>query len=333
MNDEAPPAAPGYRGRFAPSPTGPLHFGSLLAAVASYADARAQNGAWLFRIEDLDRPREVPGAADAIQRTLHAFGFEWDEQVVFQHARLDAYDAALEQLDALGLIYGCGCSRAEIATRAQPGLEGLIYPGTCRDGLPAGRCARSLRLRTQVEPILFEDRIQGRQGHSIAESIGDFVLRRADGLHAYQLAVVVDDAWQNITHVVRGADLLLSTPRQIGLQRTLEWPTPSHAHIPLVLDEQGRKLSKSLAAAPVDEADPLPALRLAWRLLGQEPLDAVGSPCEFWRRAAANWRIERVPPGSSLSLRSAPTTAILSKTEHNAQATTSTRLRPLSLAR
>lgn len=302
MNGEAPSVASGYRGRFAPSPTGPLHFGSLLAAVASFADARAHDGVWLLRIEDLDRPREVPGAADAIQRTLRAFGFEWDEPVVFQSARLDAYDAALARLDTLGLVYGCGCSRAEIATRARTGLEGPIYPGTCRDGLPPGRRVRSLRLRTATARIDFKDRIQGQQGHSVAESIGDFVLRRADGLHAYQLAVVVDDAWQAVTHVVRGADLLLSTPRQIGLLRALGLPTPSHAHVPLVLDEQGRKLSKSLAAAPVEDDDPLPALRLAWRLLGQAPLDDAGSPREFWKRAAADWRIERVPACLSRSL-------------------------------
>ena len=303
MNGEAPSVASGYRGRFAPSPTGPLHFGSLLAAVASYADARAHDGVWLLRIEDLDRPREVAGAADAIQRTLHAFGFEWDEPVVFQSTRLDAYDATLARLDALGLVYGCGCSRAEIAARARTGLEGPIYPGTCRSGLPTGRRTRSLRLRTAADPIDFEDRIQGRQGHSVAESIGDFVLRRADGLHAYQLAVVVDDAWQAVTHVVRGADLLLSTPRQIGLQRALGLSTPSHAHVPLALDDRGRKLSKSLAAAPVDDDDPLPALRLAWGLLGQESLDDADSPRAFWRRAAAAWRIERVPPRSSVSLR------------------------------
>ncbi|MCK7578958.1 MAG: tRNA glutamyl-Q(34) synthetase GluQRS [Chromatiales bacterium] len=325
MNGEAPSVASGYRGRFAPSPTGPLHFGSLLAAVASYADARAHDGAWLLRIEDLDRPREVPGAADAIQRTLRAFGFEWDEPVVVQSARLDAYDAALARLDALGLVYSCGCSRAEIAARARTGPEGPIYPGTCRDGLPPGRRARSLRLRTATDPIDFEDRIQGRQGHSVAESIGDFVLRRADGLHAYQLAVVVDDAWQAVTHVVRGADLLLSTPRQIGLQRVLELPTPSHAHVPLALDDRGRKLSKSLAAAPVEDNDPLSALRLAWHLLGQEPLHDAGSPRAFWQRAATIWRIERVPARSSISFQPEPGST--------SQAAAITRLRPLSLAR
>ena len=302
MNGEASPVASGYRGRFAPSPTGPLHFGSLLAAVASYAAARAHHGIWLLRIEDVDRSRTVPGAAAAIERTLHAFGCDWDEPVVVQSTRHDAYTAALAQLDALGLVYACGCSRAEIAARARIGLDGPIYPGTCRAGLAPGRRARSLRLRTTAAPIHFVDGIQGKQGHAVAESIGDFVLRRADGFYAYQLAVVVDDAWQGITQVVRGADLLLSTPRQIALQRALGLPTPSYAHIPLLRDAQGRKLSKSLAAAPVDAADPLPALRLAWRLLGQTPLDAVGSVREFWRCAAVHWRIERVPPGLSVSL-------------------------------
>ncbi|MGQ9660212.1 MAG: tRNA glutamyl-Q(34) synthetase GluQRS [Thermochromatium sp.] len=302
MNGEAPSVASGYRGRFAPSPTGPLHFGSLLAAVASFADARAHDGVWLLRIEDLDRPREVPGAALAIQRTLHAFGFEWDEPVLLQSTRLDAYDAALARLDALGLVYGCGCSRAEIAARAALGPEGPIYPGTCRDGLPPGRRVRSLRLRAPSDRIDVEDRIQGRHGHAVAEAIGDFVLRRADGLYAYQLAVVVDDAWQAVTHVVRGADLLLSTPRQIGLQRALKLPTPSYAHVPLLLDAQGRKLSKSTAAAPVEATDPLPALRLAWHLLGQEPIDDAGSPRAFWQRAAALWRIERVPTHQHITL-------------------------------
>ncbi|QIK38499.1 tRNA glutamyl-Q(34) synthetase GluQRS [Caldichromatium japonicum] len=298
----SPPAEPKassgsavYRGRFAPSPTGPLHLGSLLAAVASYADARAQDGVWLLRIEDLDRPRLVSGAAVSIQRTLSTFGLEWDEPVLWQSTRLDAYDAALGQLQAQGLVYGCACSRTEIAAHAVHGIEGPIYPGTCRQGPPPGRQARSLRLMTNAEPILFQDRIQGHQGHAVSEAVGDFVVRRADGIHAYQLAVVVDDADQGITHVVRGADLLLSTPRQILLQRYLRLPTPIYAHVPLVLDEAGRKLSKSLAALPLDPNDPLPALHLVWRLLGQTPLSGAGSVRAFWREASAAWRIERVP--------------------------------------
>ncbi|NEV63266.1 tRNA glutamyl-Q(34) synthetase GluQRS [Thiorhodococcus minor] len=285
-----------YQGRFAPSPTGPLHFGSMLAAVASYADARACGGRWLVRMEDIDRPREVPGAATDILETLAAFGLEWDEPIIYQRERTQAYADALASLTRQGRTYPCGCSRAEIARHGRPGPEGPVYPGTCRAGLPPDRQPRSLRLKADARPLHFTDRIQGDQTQSVRDSVGDFVLRRADGIHAYQLAVVVDDASQGITHVVRGADLLLSTPRQILLQQALGVAQPSYAHIPLMLDAQGRKLSKSLASAPVDAADPLPALRKAWTCLGQTPLGRVGSPAEFWRRAIATWRIERVPP-------------------------------------
>ena len=285
----------GYRGRFAPSPTGPLHLGSLLAAVASYADARANHGTWLVRIEDLDRPREVPGAAADIIATLAAFGLTWDETIVYQSHRTDAYHEALDRLGALGLTYPCGCSRTEIARLGRPGPEGPVYPGTCRAGLPRGRQARSIRLLTDGKDIGFEDRIQGRQTQRIDQEIGDFVLRRADGLHAYQLAVVVDDAWQGVTHVVRGADLLLSTPRQILLQQALDLPHPSYAHVPLILDASGRKLSKSLASAPVERTSPMPAMRRVWALLGQEPLDGAVTVGEFWRAAIPAWRPDRIP--------------------------------------
>ena len=291
-----------YRGRFAPSPTGPLHVGSLLAAIASYADARAHAGFWLVRMEDLDRAREVPGAAADILRTLHAFGLTWDEPPVFQRNRSDAYQAALDRLTAHGLTYPCGCSRAEIAQLGRSGIEGPIYPGTCRDGLAHARRPRAIRLRTQGPPIVLTDRIQGHQEQWVAETIGDFVLRRADGIHAYQLAVVVDDAWQGVTHVVRGADLLLSTPRQILLQQALGLPQPSYAHVPLILNAEGRKLSKSLAAAPVDPTNPLPALQRAWRLLGQEPLPPATTLSEFWKQASLRWRIERVPARATLAL-------------------------------
>lgn len=307
MSGQATAARTGYRGRFAPSPTGPLHFGSLLAAVASYADARAQAGVWLVRLEDLDRARAVPGAADDILRTLQAFGFLWDEPVLFQRHRSDAYQTALDRLAARGLTYACGCSRAEIARLGLPGREGPIYPGTCRAGLPPGRLPRTLRLRAPAPPIAFVDRIQGAQSQSIAAAVGDFVLRRADGIHAYQLAVVVDDAWQGITQVVRGADLLLSTPRQILLQRFLGLLQPDYAHVPLAVDTEGRKLSKSLAAAPVDPSDPLPALRRAWELLGQEalPLESLRRGCpikRFWLQASTRWRIARVPVCVSIAI-------------------------------
>jgi len=286
---------PPYRGRFAPSPTGALHFGSLIAALASYADARAHGGEWLVRMEDLDRTREIPGAADAILRTLNACGFRWDGPLVYQSRRTQAYAAALERLSERGLTYPCACSRTEIARLARDGSEGPIYPGTCRGGLPPGRLARSIRLRTYPGDIRFQDRIQGAQRQDVAAAVGDFVLRRADGIHAYQLAVVVDDAWQGIDQVVRGADLLASTPRQLLLQQSLGLRHPTYAHVPLAVDRAGRKLSKSLAAAPVDPADPLPALLCAWAWLGQRPPPAGCALSGFWRHAIRTWCCARVP--------------------------------------
>lgn len=297
-----PKALGTYRGRFAPSPTGPLHLGSLLAAVASFADARSNGGAWLVRIEDLDRPRTVPGAAHAILSTLDAFGLHWGEEVVYQSGRTDAYAEALAALAALGLTYPCGCSRAEITGAGNAGPEGPIYPGTCRFGLPPGRVARAERFIVPPGRIAFDDRIQGPREQQVQAAVGDFVLRRADGLHAYQLAVVVDDAWQDITHIVRGADLLLSTPRQIMLQAALGCARPSYAHVPLVLDATGRKLSKSLAGAPVDALEPLPALRLVWALLGQEQPPADLGTDHFWDWAIPRWRIDRVPGRASIAI-------------------------------
>ncbi len=246
-------------------------------------------------MEDLDRPREVPGAARTLLDTLHALGLDWHGPVIFQSARIDAYEAALSRLADRGLVYPCGCTRSEIATAGRPGPEGPVYPGTCRNGLPPGREARALRLRTGPEEIRFRDLIQGAQCQDVARVAGDFVLRRADGIHAYQLAVAVDDAWQGIDQVVRGADLLLSTPRQILIQRALGLPSPVYAHVPLALDPSGRKLSKSLASAPVDPSDPLPALRRAWSWLGQTPAPARCSVADFWTHAIAHWRIDQVP--------------------------------------
>jgi glutamyl-Q tRNA(Asp) synthetase len=285
-----------YRGRFAPSPTGALHFGSLIAAVASYADARTHGGSWVVRIEDLDQPRVVPGADTAILRTLHAFGLRWDGEPLYQSRRTGAYAEALARLTRLGLTYPCACSRTEIARLGQPGIAGTIYPGTCRVGLPPGRQARSIRLRTPSVLTRFHDRVQGVQSQQVATAIGDLVLRRADGIHAYQLAVVVDDAWQGISHVVRGADLLSSTPAQRLLQQLLQLPAPTHAHVPLAVDATGRKLSKSLAAVPVDPAAPLPALHRAWAWLGQTPAPPAASLAAFWEHAVRHWRIEQVPP-------------------------------------
>lgn len=273
-----------------------MHFGSLVAAVGSFADARAAGGEWLVRMEDLDRPRTVPGAADDILRLLDAFGLHWDASVWYQTGRTEAYVTALERLSAAGLVYACGCTRREIQLGGRPGPEGPIYPGTCRRGLPAGRTPRSLRLRADGSEIGFVDRVHGPQRQDVARAVGDFVLRRADGFHAYQLAVVVDDAAQGITDVVRGADLLLSTPRQIRLQRHLGLPQPTYAHLPLALDASGRKLSKSLAALPVHRSDPLPALLAAWRFLGQcPPPEPPGDVAAFWAWAVHAWDVTRIP--------------------------------------
>ncbi len=233
-----------YRGRFAPSPTGPLHFGSLVAAVGSFLHARAQGGEWRVRIEDLDPPREVSGAADDILRTLDSFGLHWDGEVMYQSRRCETYEAALAQLKDAGVLYPCACTRREIADSSVSGLEGPVYPGTCRAGLAPGRVARAWRVRTDNRAIEFEDGLQGVIRSALEDDIGDFVVQRADGFFAYQLAVVVDDAAQGISEIVRGADLLDSTPRQIHLQRLLGLPTPGYLHLPIVLNANGEKLSK-----------------------------------------------------------------------------------------
>jgi glutamyl-Q tRNA(Asp) synthetase len=285
-----------YRGRFAPSPTGPLHFGSLVAALASHLDARAHGGEWLVRIEDVDQTRAVAGAADDALRTLEAFGFEWDGAVAYQSRRTDLYRAALDELRRLGVAYDCACSRRDVASTGREGAEGPIYSGRCRHGMPPGAAARAVRVRTHDAPITLTDGVYGAQSQRLATAVGDFVVRRADGYFAYQLAVVVDDAEQAITRVVRGADLLSSTPRQVYLQGLLELPTPAYAHVPLVVDARGRKLSKRDRAHPVDPGDPLGALLAGWRFLGQlADRKELASPAEFWAFAAACWDIRRVP--------------------------------------
>jgi len=264
-----------YRGRFAPSPTGPLHFGSLVAALASYLDARAHAGAWLVRIEDIDAPRTVPGAADEILATLSRFGMHASEPPEWQSHRTGHYRAALEKLKADGHVYPCGCTRKEIADsqlHAHQRNTTLIYPGTCRDGLH-GRPARAWRLRVpdgDAALIRFDDRWLGPQQQNLATEVGDFVLLRADRQWAYQLAVVVDDAAAGITHVVRGADLLDSTARQIWLQHCLGVPTPAWMHVPLVINADGEKLSKQNGAEALDASRPLDALAAAARHLGLE---------------------------------------------------------------
>ena len=278
-----------YRGRFAPSPTGPLHYGSLYAALGSWLLARSQGGQWAIRIEDIDPPREVPGAADAQLRTLAAFGLAHDGPIVRQSERQTLYAEALERLLARGQAFACYCSRAEL------GAAGGIHH-QCLHGADGRVPAWRLRVN-ETDAIAFEDRLQGHLSQNVYREVGDFVLKRADGFWAYQLAVVVDDAAQGISDVVRGADLLDSTPRQILLQRALGLPTPRYLHLPLVTDAQGCKLSKSEAARPLDDADPLPALRSAWRDLGQAPeLTAhAGSVDAFLAAAVAGFRADRLP--------------------------------------
>jgi len=285
------------RGRFAPSPTGPLHFGSLVAAVGSYLSARSQGGEWLVRMEDLDPPREVKGAADDILRTLEAYGFEWQGDVLYQSRRRDAYEEALASLRRGGALYPCGCTRKEIADSSIAGIEGPVYPGTCRSGLAPGRSARALRVRTDNAVIEFEDRVQGRQHVALEREIGDFVARRADGFYAYQLAVVVDDAEQGITEVVRGADLLASTACQVYLQQLLGLATPGYLHLPAAVNAQGEKLSKQTFAKPLARAKPLVLLRQVLDFLGQDPLPDAGesSLAGFWAAAMAAWDEARIP--------------------------------------
>lgn len=304
MHDPSASPAFTYRGRFAPSPTGELHMGSLVTAVASYLEARTCNGEWLIRVEDLDPPREVAGSAASILATLERCGFRWDGEIVRQSARTDAYAAALTDLVESGYAFPCACSRSEVQQRARRmGEEGPLYPGTCRNGLPAGRTERAVRLRAPEREVCFNDRLRGRICQDVANDVGDFVIRRADGFFAYQLAVVVDDAWQGVTDIVRGADLLSSTPRQAWLQRLLGLPAPGYLHIPLLLDANGNKLSKQAHSLPVDPGRPARALADALALLRQRPPRALATAGvdSVWEWALANWQVERLRNVETLS--------------------------------
>ena len=304
MNSPKKPFLPDStcRGRFAPSPTGPLHFGSLAAAVGSYLDARHRNGTWLVRMEDLDAPRCVPGAADDILRTLEAFGLYWDGEIIYQSQRTDAYEETLQRLKDNGFAYPCACTRKEIADSALHGIEGYVYPGTCRNGLSHERNTPAWRVRTSDLPIEFNDALQGFQSQCLESEIGDFVLKRADSLFAYQLAVVVDDAFQNITHVVRGADLLLSTARQIHLQRLLGFATPAYMHLPIAVNAQGEKLSKQTLAPAIATDDAITTLHAVLEFLQQQPPAELrlGSVEEVLAWAIKNWQPERMRGGRQL---------------------------------
>ena len=278
-----------YRGRFAPSPTGLLHAGSLAAAVGSWLCARHARGRWLVRLEDIDPPREIPGSAAGILAALPAFGLAADEPVVHQSSRIAAYDEAFEQLKRDGRVFACWCSRSDLAAAG-----GIHRDGRCV-AVPDSRRAPAWRMRVPDETIAFVDQLQGAQRQALRECVGDFVIRRVEGFYSYQLACVVDDAWQDITEVVRGSDLLDSTPRQIWLQRCLGLPTPRYLHLPLVLDGEGRKLSKSERSQEVDPSDPMPALRRALAFLGIAPDETAVHPSELLEAALMQFDPRHLP--------------------------------------
>ncbi len=295
-------ADPVYRGRFAPSPTGPLHLGSLLSAAGSYLQARVAGGAWLLRIEDLDAPRTISGAAEDIVRTLERLGFEWDGPIVRQSERIALYEAALAQLRAAGKVFACSCSRKELAA-LQPAAaleEDSFYPGTCRNGPRHPDQALAMRLRVPDDTIAFDDQLQGRFAQNVASSLGDFVIRRRDGLFAYQLAVVVDDDAQGVTEVVRGCDLLNNTPRQILLQQALQLASPRYMHLPLLTEADGRKLAKSRRTVAAGTANPSGTLWRVLHWLRQDP------PAELARagiRDLWQWAKEAWNPASLRNVR------------------------------
>jgi glutamyl-Q tRNA(Asp) synthetase len=286
------------RGRFAPSPTGPLHFGSLFTAMASFADCKSKAGEWLVRIEDVDTVRCQTAHTDAILSCLRRLGFRWDGEVVHQSERTHLYADALVRLDQQGLTFRCICSRREIADSAVEGLDGPVYPGTCRHRGHRPNAVASVRFCTQSATAdSFSDRIQGAQKQDVASEVGDFVLHRRDGCFSYQLACVVDDELQQITDVVRGADLLDSTARQRILQQALGFRAIRYAHVPVVCDQTGQKLSKQTLAPDIGAQDALETLLRAWAMLGQTALglQANASPDDFWHAAVPRWQIESVP--------------------------------------
>ena len=287
-----------YVGRFAPSPTGPMHFGSLVAALASFLDAKANNGKWLVRIEDIDETRCDPIYTADILRAIQAFGMQWDGEVEIQSKRKALYGAALQKLRSNGFIYACDCSRREIADSALAGLEGPVYPGICRQSVNTEH-GNAIRVRTSNENITFMDLVQGNVEQRVESEIGDFVVRRRDGLFAYQFAVTIDDADQGVTDVVRGADLLDSTARQIHLQRLLGLPTPQYLHIPVAVNKLGQKLSKQTlaAAVPKSNGQGREILLSALRFLGQSIIasESARTIDELLALATRDWRRDRIP--------------------------------------
>lgn len=286
-----------YRGRFAPTPSGPLHFGSVVAALGSWLDARAHGGEWHLRIDDLDPPRVVEGAAASIVATLEGLGLAWDGPIVAQRHRTDACAEALERLATRAHLYRCVCSRREIAAAGLTGIEGPRYPGTCRERTDVPPATSAWRIDVRGTLVAFDDLLQGSVSQDLEAAIGDFVLRRSDGVHTYHLACVVDDAAARFTHVVRGADLLDSTPRQIFLQRLLALPTPAYLHLPVAVDADGAKLSKQTLAAPVSSDRPSATLARALTFLGHAPpADLIAAPpASLLEWATGHWDRARIP--------------------------------------
>ncbi|MCW8983241.1 MAG: tRNA glutamyl-Q(34) synthetase GluQRS [Gammaproteobacteria bacterium] len=306
MNSSSP-ASKLYRGRFAPSPTGPLHFGSLVTAVGSYLQARSCNGEWLLRIEDLDPPREQKGAAEHIIKTLDSYGFEWDGAVSYQSQRHELYQNALEQLIDNGHCFSCRCSRKKIHQHTEElGLNPHIYPGICRDNVVTDLTTDAIRVRVLNQHIHFDDLLQREQRVGLVDEVGDFILKRADGLYAYQLAVTVDDAEQKISEVVRGIDLLSSTPHQYYLQELLNYPHPNYFHLPVVNNQQGEKLSKQTYAKAIEVDDASKNLVQALLFLGQAPEAALARATvqEIWSWALENWQTGSIPPHSRTMIES-----------------------------
>lgn len=294
---------PEYRGRFAPSPTGPLHFGSLIAAISSYAQARQQQGKWLVRIEDVDLPRCDSTSTNLILKALEAYGMHWDEDIIYQSQRDQYYQAALDILNTQNDTYGCACTRKEINKTITSNTNISIYPGTCRNGVAEGKIARSIRIRTHGDAISFNDKVQGLFLQHLETDVGDFIIKRADNLFAYQLAVVVDDELQGITEIVRGSDMLDSTPRQIFLQQRLKYLTPDYIHIPLAANPDGHKLSKQAMAPAIELSDPRPTLINALNFLQQDPPGELRAADieSIWEWVIQHWSLKDIPVIRSLT--------------------------------
>ena len=288
---------PTYKGRFAPSPTGPVHYGTLIAAVGSYLQAKSNKGRWFLRMDDIDLTRKVEGADTQIIKTLEAFGFEWHDKIIYQSRQIKHYEQAIEQLIEQSLVFPCLCSRKQIAESGTG-----IYPGTCRERHYPEKKQHALRILAKNNDIEFIDKVMGKQSQNIARDCGDFIVKRRDGLFAYQLAIVVDDARQNITEIVRGADLVDSTPRQIYLQQLLHYPTPGYCHLPLVVDAAGNKISKSEGAAKINIKSKEKQLVNALRFLGQNPAEdlAKSSINDIWLWAIKHWKINSVPTNKNM---------------------------------